>query len=195
MRVAEIKITLRSAAIAPKITARELVSRARVYRTSARVHAPRAKTARKERERRKSRRERASERERGEKKRKRKARPAERSFASRVRSWRANGVIAFRDYDVEIRCSLPYPPSRLVARARTKREGGPTERKITGSREIFRAVKKQGNYSRWKDPRAQFNAINRGEMKHRVVIFPRIIIFAGRETRTDTIALRNALRT
>lgn len=82
MRVAEIKITLRSA-IGPKITARELVSRARVYRTSARVHARRAKMARKERERRK----RASEKGG---KRRGKGKRAERSFASRVRSWQAN---------------------------------------------------------------------------------------------------------
>lgn len=36
MRVAEIQITIRSLTIAPKITARELVSRARVYRASTR---------------------------------------------------------------------------------------------------------------------------------------------------------------
>jgi len=86
MRVEQIKITVRSAAIAPKITVRELVSRARVYRTNARVHTRRAKMVRKERKMKES--KRASEKE--GKRRGKGKRLAERSFASRVRSWRAN---------------------------------------------------------------------------------------------------------
>jgi len=53
------------------------------------------------------------------------------------------------------------------------------KRKITGLHEIFRegVVENQENYGREKDPRTQLNVINCGEMKHCVIICPRIIIF------------------
>jgi len=113
MRVEEIKITVRSAAIAPKITVRELVSRARVYRTNARVHTRRAKMAR-----RRERWKRASEQARKKGKEEESDWPRGRSHPEfEVGGRTCNRVSWLRR---RIRCSLLFP-SCLVTRARTKK--------------------------------------------------------------------------
>ena len=141
MRVAEIEITLRSA-IGPKITARELVSRARVYlgRTRACTREE-GRCARRERE------TKASEREREEKEEEKESEPRE---VVRIQSSKLAGerVIAFRDYDVEFVALCPF---FLPCNLREDKKGkGATERKITRSHEILResAAGKQGNYNR-----------------------------------------------
>lgn len=114
-------------------------------------------------------RQRANKWERREKKRKRKATGRE---VVRIQSSKLAGerVIAFRDYDVEFVALCPLSSLLSCNASEDEKEKDTTERKITGSHEIFRegVVEKQGNYGRRKDPRAQFNVINRGKMKHRV---------------------------
>lgn len=82
-------------------------------------------------------------------------------------------VIAFRDYDVEFVALCPLSFLLSCNAREDEKEKGTTERKIAGSHETFRedVVEKHGNYGQRKDPRAQFNVINRGKMEHRIIIF------------------------
>jgi len=102
-RVEEIKIALRSAAIAPKITVRELVSRARVYRTNTRVHTKSEDGKEEEKD------EREQARKKGKEEEKESDWPRGRSHPEFEVGGRTCNRDVFRDYDVEFvaLCSFP----------------------------------------------------------------------------------------